>query len=97
MVGEDNVFNVDEVEKNIQLETLYKFLLSDIDNDFSEMVAAYFLLVLKLDGVIGKEIKEKDMRMVESMKQKLFSDKSMHKEMLDQLEKMKELGTDSVY
>jgi len=37
------------------------------------------------------------MRMVESMKQKLFSDKSMHKEMLDQLEKMKELGSDSVY
>jgi hypothetical protein len=93
----DKLFNVDEVERNIQLETIYKFLLSDLDSDFSEMIAAYFLLVLKLDGVVGKDIKKQDMRMVESMKQKLFTDKSMHKEMIEQLKKIKDLESGDVH
>ena len=51
-------------------------------NNYSELVAAHLLLILKLEGVIGESITDKDMEMIEDMKQKIFDDSDLSKEVL---------------
>lgn len=78
----DDLFEPTQIEKNIQFETLYKCMMPHLKNNYSELVAAHLLLILKLEGVIGESITDKDMEMIEDMKQKIFDDSDLSKEVL---------------
>ena len=81
-----------QTERNIQLETIYKRMLKDLDANFSELLSAYILLVLKLEGVIGEHVGKAEIDMVESIKKGVFADKNMHKEMLDHIQHLRKLA-----
>ena len=64
-------------------------MLPKLSNNFSELIAAHILLILKLEGVIGDTLKPSDVEMIEVLK-KIFKDKSMHKEFLKIVKSLKE-------
>ena len=86
----DNLFQPTQAEKNIQFETLYKSMLQHLNNNYSELVAAHLLLILKLEGVIGDKITPKDMDMIEDMKEKISEDKELAKEVYRLIKAIKE-------
>ena len=79
---EDALFDLSQLEKDIQMETIFKNMLPKLNNNFSELVAANVLLVLKLEGVIGDSLNDSDIEMINRIKDKIFSDKKMHSEFL---------------
>ena len=79
---EDVLFELSQPEKDIQMETIFKNMLPKLNNDFSELVAANVLLVLKLEGVIGDSLTDNDIEMINRIKDKIFSDKKIHSEFL---------------
>ena len=87
--SESNLFELSQTEKDIQLETIYKCMLPKLSNNFSELIAAHILLILKLEGVIGDTLKPSDVEMIEGIKEKIFKDKSMHKEFLKIVKSLK--------
>jgi len=86
----DALFEPTQAEKNIQFETLYKKLMPHLTNNYSELVAAHLLLILKLEGVVGEKITKKDMAMIEDMKAKLFEDKEFSKEVFRLIKSIKD-------
>ncbi len=85
----DALFDATQIEKNIQFETLYKCMMPHLNNNYSELVAAHLLLILKLEGVVGETITEKDMAMIEDMKTKIFDDSDLSKEVLRVIKSIK--------
>ena len=78
-----------QVEKDIQFETVYKLLLPHLNNNFSEYVAAHILLILKLEGVIGDKVGNKDIEMIEELKENIFHDKTLHANVLKTIKTIK--------
>lgn len=74
------LFAADQVEKNIQLETVFEAMLPHLRENFSEWVAAHLLVVLKMEGYIGQEVGPADLKLVETIKANLFKDKRMQQE-----------------
>ena len=85
----DDLFEPTQVEKNVQFETLFKCMMPHLNNNYSELVAAHLLLILKLEGVIGDTITKKDMEMIEDMKAKIFDDSDLSKEVLRLIKSIK--------
>ena len=73
------------MKKNIQLETVYKRILPKLNTNFSELISAHILLVLRLEGVVGKKISDNDYKMIEDIKAKLLKNKSMKSEMMQNI------------
>lgn len=80
-----DLLKADQVEKNIQLETVYKRILPKLNTNFSELISAHILLVLRLEGVVGKKISDNDYKMIEDIKSKLLKNKSMKSEMMQNI------------
>mgnify|MGYP001300425470 FL=1 len=80
-----DLLKADQVEKNIQLETVYKRILPKLNTNFSELISAHILLVLRLEGVVGKKISDNDYKMIEDIKAKLLKNKSMKSEMMQNI------------
>jgi hypothetical protein len=80
-----DLLRVDQIEKNIQLETVYKRILPKLNTNFSELISAHILLVLRLEGVVGKKISEDDHKMIEDIKTKLLKNKSMKSEIMQNI------------
>ena len=74
-----------QVEKNIQLETVYRRILPKLNTNFSELISAHILLVLRLEGIVGKKISDNDYKMIEDIKSKLLKNKSMKSEMMQNI------------
>ena len=85
----DDLFEPTQAEKNVQFETLFKCMMPHLNNNYSELVAAHLLLILKLEGVIGDTITKKDMEMIEDMKAKIFDDSDLSKEVLRLIKSIK--------
>ena len=49
-------------------------VLPHLGKDESKIVSALIILALKLEGVIGKDISEKDGKLIEILKQMIFKD-----------------------
>ena len=77
-----------QVERNIQLETVYKKMLPHLGDHGGKLVAAHIILILKLEGVIGETLTDDDMKMVEEIKEKLLGDPVLRKETLANIEKI---------
>ena len=75
-------------EKNIQLETVYKQVLPKLNSNYSELVSAHILLVLRLEGIVGNSVSEDDYKMIEGIKSKLLKDKKMKSEMIKNIKDM---------
>lgn len=75
-------------EKNIQLETVYKQVLPKLNSNYSELVSAHILLVLRLEGIVGNSVSEDDYKMIEGIKSKLLKDKKMKSEMIQNIKDM---------
>ena len=80
-----DLLKADQVEKNIQLETVYKRILPKLNTNFSELISAHILLVLRLEGVVGKKISDNDYKMIEDIKSKLLKNKSMKSEIMQNI------------
>ncbi len=78
----DTLYDLGQVEKNIQLETIYKKILPYIDGHYGELVSAHILLILKLEGIIGKTVSHKDYKMVEDIKKKLLGDSDLKSDLI---------------
>tara|TARA_B100001989_G_C24430877_1_gene408952 strand:+ start:330 stop:638 length:309 start_codon:yes stop_codon:yes gene_type:complete len=87
---QESLFDISQIEKDVQLETIYKCMLPKLGNNFSQLIAAHILLILKLEGIIGEDLSKADMDMIESIKEKIFTDKKMHKEFLNIVQSLKE-------
>jgi len=55
------------------IETLQN-VLPHLGKDESKIVSALIILALKLEGIIGKDISEKDGKLIEILKQMIFKD-----------------------
>lgn len=82
---EEHLIKADQVEKNIQLETIYKKILPKLNGNYSELVSTHILLVLRLEGIVGNKITEDDYKMIEGIKSKLLKDSKMKAEMLQNI------------
>lgn len=78
-----------QVERDIQFETVYQRILPKLENHGGKLVAAQLMLILQLEGAIGKTLKERDIELLESLKEKLLSDERMCNELVDIIEKLK--------
>ena len=56
------------------IQTLQQ-VLPHLGKDESKIVSALIILALKLEGVIGKDISEKDSKLIEILKSMVFNDK----------------------
>ena len=74
-----------QVEKNIQLEIVYKKILPKLNTNFSELISAHILLVLRLEGIVGKKITDTDYKMIEDIKSKLLKNKDMKQEIMQNI------------
>ena len=79
------IIEADQVEKNIQLETVYRKILPKLNGNYSELVSAHILLVLRLEGIVGKKITEDNYKMFAGIKSKLLKDNKMKAEMLQNI------------
>ena len=75
-----------QVERNFQLESLYKQVLPKLGTHSGKMIAAYILLILKLEGVIGKDLTDEHIEMIEDLKQQMTSNQSVCKDTLKTIE-----------
>lgn len=82
---DNGIIGADQVEKNIQLETVYRKILPKLNGNYSELVSAHILLVLRLEGIVGKNITEDNYKMIEGIKSKLLKDNKMKAEMLQNI------------
>lgn len=80
-----DLLKADQVEKNIQLETVYRRILPKLNTNYSELISAHILLVLRLEGIVGKKISDNDYKMIEDIKSKLLKNKSMKSEMMQNI------------
>tara|TARA_Y200000002_G_C22530881_1_gene599663 strand:+ start:259 stop:540 length:282 start_codon:yes stop_codon:yes gene_type:complete len=80
-----DLLKVGQVEKNIQLETVYRRILPKLNTNFSELISAHILLVLRLEGIVGKKISDNDYKMIEDIKSKLLKNKSMKSELMQNI------------
>lgn len=89
--NEDNslLFEETQVEKNIQLEVIFKKVCASLGDHLGEEFLSHIILVLKLEGIIGKEMGKNDIKMVNEIKEKLINDKDMKEELLDTIKKIK--------
>lgn len=87
---DEDLFALTQVEKDIQLETIYKCMLPKLGSDFSELVAAHILLILKMEGLIGETLSDTDIDMIEGIKEKIFTDKKLHQEFINVIKSIKE-------
>lgn len=55
------------------IETLQN-VLPHLGKDESKIISALIILALKLEGIIGKDISEKDAKLIEILKQMIFKD-----------------------
>ena len=92
-----NLFPLTQVEKDIQFETIYKLMMPHLNNNFSEYVAAHILLILKLEGVIGDKIGNKDIKMIEDLKENIFKDKNLHSNILNTIKIIKKAKKNDRY
>ncbi len=88
---DDLVDQATQVERNIQLETVYKRMIPHIGDHSGKLLTAHIILILKLEGIIGKELNETDIEMVEGIKEKLINTKSLRNEAMDTIKKI--MGT----
>ena len=68
--------------------TTLQQVLPHLGKDESKIVSALIILALKLEGIIGKEISEKDSKLIEILKQLVINDdekKSSVKKIADRL------------
>ena len=69
-----------QIERNIQFETVYKRILPGLNNHGGKLLAAQLMLTLKLEGRIGKNLSQRDIDMIESIKDNLLEDPTMCKQ-----------------
>ena len=55
------------------IDTLQK-ILPHLGKDESKVISALIILALKLEGIIGKDLSEKDTKMIEILKECIISD-----------------------
>jgi len=76
----NNDFPVSQIEKDIQFETVYKRVLPTLHNNGGKLIAAQLILSLQLEGQLGKQLKTKDISMLDSIKDQLLHDPALCKE-----------------
>ena len=65
-------------------------MCASLGGHLGEEFLSHIILVLKLEGIIGKEMGKNDIKMVNEIKEKLINDKNMREELLDTIKKIKE-------
>lgn len=64
------------------IETL-QHVLPHLGKDESKIVSALIILALKLEGIIGKDISEKDSKLIELLKDMVFNDNDKKQSAID--------------
>ena len=75
-------FDPTNVERSLQFESIFKEVAPKIKTHAGRLIVTQILLVLRLEGVIGKKLSKKELTMVEDIKNKLVNNKEILSETL---------------
>ena len=75
-------FDPTNVERSLQFESVFREVAPKIKSHAGRLIVTQILLVLRLEGVLGKNLSKKELAMVEDIKNKLVNDKPMLAETL---------------
>ena len=78
----DADFEMTQVERNIQLEQVFKRMLPDVGDHIGKQVMAHLILVLKLEGIVGKNLTTEDINLVKDLKDKLVANPTLRNDLL---------------
>ena len=70
----DADFEMTQVERNIQLEQVFKRMLPDVGDHIGKQVMAHLILVLKLEGIVGKNLTTEDIDRILSIAEEMDSE-----------------------
>ena len=73
---------VSSVERHLQFEHIFKEVAPKVKSHAGRLIIAQIILVLRLEGIIGKKLSKQDLDFVESLKSKLVNNKEMLNETL---------------
>ena len=81
-------FEPTQVERDIQFETVFKRIIPELKNHGGKIVAAQLMLILQLEGVLSENLGEKDIDLLESLKEKMLVDPKLCQELVDILKRL---------
>ena len=74
------------LERQLQVEAVCSDFMPSLTSSPSKLLMSYIMVVLRLEGVIGDRLEEKDYIMVEEIRQNLVKDKVQFSDVVQTIE-----------
>ena len=75
-------------EKNLKLQEICKKISPSIKSSPAKLIVAHIILVLQIEGIIKKDLDEKDIQMVDAIRMKMTKDNGLLEETINNIKEM---------